>query len=442
MTNNLDVLPPDNTLVYSYTLSSMWASVIFVLLTLLQSIYLFFDPEIILRQRLLLAFFVGLYILFGTYVWRRLQRQYRSSHATRSYFLVQTVTGLLLFSNMVMSDGDSFAPLYAIPLFLQSGVLPLKQRWWILAVTLVGVAGLNTYGLLLHEGFFSAWFVPDALVDVTLLVSFGVIGHYLIHEESLRHRVEGLVNEIERRRRSEQSRFEHLDKMRTEFVNSATHDLKNPLGIIMGYASLLVDDLDESRPEYTYAREILTSSQRMQDLILEMLDLAQIETGLELKPETVLLSEFLQRAVENNRMAAEQKSIELILPKNVGGLKVRFDPRYMERVLDNLLSNAIKFTPENGTVMVQARLGGAQVMISVKDTGPGISEDERSRVFEPFFRTKAEKLALVPGTGLGLSIVKSIVEQHEGTVQVESTLRQGTTFTIILPQHTPQISAT
>lgn len=419
----------------------MWANIIFVVLTLSLPIYFFFDELLPLDQRLLLAFFTAVYIFAGTYVWWWLQRHYKSAQMTVSYFVFQTVAGLLLFANMVLLDGDTFAPLYAIPLFLQSGVVPLRHRIWILGLTVIGVVALNSYALTMYDGYFSPFVITDALVDVFLLVSFGVIGHFLIREEALRQQVEGLINEVERRRRSEKSRYEQLHKMRTEFVNSATHDLKNPLGIIMGYAHLLVEDLGPDTAEQKYAVEIVNSSERMQELILDMLDLAQLETGLELHPENVWLRSFLDETIEKNQIAARQKNITLKPPNNLSQTMVRFDPRYMGRVFDNLISNAIKFTPEGGTVTISAQVDTDDVSISVKDTGDGISEADIERVFEPFFRTKQQKVNRIPGSGLGLSIVKSIVEQHGGSVSVSSTLGEGSTFVVALPNKQPVTNA-
>lgn len=417
---------------YSQTLSSVWASIIFVLLTLALPIYFFVDASLAVRQRLILAAWVLAYSLIGTVVWRWLQREYQSSQMTVSYFLIQTITGLGLFASMVVIDMDAYTPLYAIPLFLQAGVLPLKQRWWVLSLTLLGVALLNTYGYVTFAGGFELFIISDTIVDVVLLVSFGFIGHYLIHEEALRQQVERLVGEIERRRRKEKSRFEQLNKMRTEFVNSATHDLKNPLGIIMGYAHILLDDLDEDTPQREYAQQIVESSEKMQDLILDMLDLARIESGLQLQPEEVRLSSFLEETVDKHQVAAQQKNIRMNLGNGASQTTVMFDPRYMVRVFDNLLSNAIKYTAAGGTVTITTRVNSEHYMVSIKDTGDGIPANDLPHIFEPFYRI--QKIGQRhEGTGLGLSIVKSIVEQHQGIISVQSETGEGSTFTVTLP---------
>lgn len=238
--------------------------------------------------------------------------------------------------------------------------------------------------------------------------------------------------EIEDLRQREREAFARISKLKDEFVRTVSHDLKNPIGVIAGYADLLEDDDDDTEMRRIFARKIKDSALRMNQLVVDLLDLARIEAGMELQLKPVLLSDFLTTAFENFELNALQKHqhLQLVIEADA---TLRIDPSRMGQVINNLLSNAIKYTPEGGQIELAGTVTEGQAIITLTDNGLGIPEDDIPHLFKKFFRVHTDEHMKAEGTGLGLSIVKAIVEQHGGDIGVESQLGQGTRFTIRLP---------
>ena len=240
--------------------------------------------------------------------------------------------------------------------------------------------------------------------------------------------------EIERLREQDRLYYQKLSEIKDDVMNTASHDLKNPLSVIMTSLYLLERHgrLDDDR-----GRQILaaanTSAKQMRTLISDLLDLARIETGEGLVKIDVSLRDFLQTSLQSIALLAEQKRITLHFVPPEGDCVAKVDPNRMNQVLSNLLSNAVKYTPEGGQVKLAAEVREDQALIQVIDDGPGIPKEDLPRIFDKFFRVRSEEHLQQSGTGLGLSIAKSIVEQHGGEIWVESELGQGATFNITLP---------
>jgi two-component system, sensor histidine kinase and response regulator len=230
--------------------------------------------------------------------------------------------------------------------------------------------------------------------------------------------------------------FETLNTMKEQFIRSATHDLKNPLHIIAGYAALLEEMPPEEFAETgdQLVEGILNGTRRMQALIEEMLDLAQMETGsTQLSLDQIRAGDLLRHAYREYVAMAEQQGIRLELDVTEPDPNIFADISKMARAIENLVTNAIKYTAEGGEVWLRTDIDGDRVMLSIIDTGLGIPPDAIDSLFAPFFRVNAKDHRQREGTGLGLSIVKSIIEQHGGTITVESELGVGSTFRVILP---------
>lgn len=232
--------------------------------------------------------------------------------------------------------------------------------------------------------------------------------------------------------------FETLAKMRQQFIHGATHDLKNPLHIVLGYAGLLEG---MSGPEFEangaeLVAGIIAGAQKMQLLIDEMLDLAQLETGrtvLELSEVSVEM--VVQHVVDSYQTMAAQKGQTLTAATDGVDAKLFMDINRLVRALENLVSNAIKYTPAGGAIEIGATLGPDEVVIYVQDNGLGIPEAQMANLFEPFFRVNTTAHRSQDGTGLGLSIVKTIIEQHGGQITVTSVEGQGSIFRLHIPHH-------
>ncbi len=234
-----------------------------------------------------------------------------------------------------------------------------------------------------------------------------------------------------------EQRIRHLNEMnqlKDEFVQIASHDLKAPIGIILGYASLLQDSASITEPlDIQCIEQIITSGQRMNTLIEDLLDVSRINIDTTLALEEIDIDKFVADSINSFKLTAQDKNLELLFYPNASGLVMQLDSGRMTQVMNNLISNAIKYTPEGGCIEIRTEKLVRDVVIIVRDTGLGIPEEDLPHLFEKFFRVSRREHMQEKGTGLGLSIVKGIVEQHSGNIQVESTLGEGTAFYISLP---------
>jgi two-component system, sensor histidine kinase and response regulator len=241
--------------------------------------------------------------------------------------------------------------------------------------------------------------------------------------------------QIELMHERDRHQFRLIDQMRQRFIGSATHDLKNPLFIIGGYVDMLATNPPVANdPEsMEFIEAIRRGIDKMQTLVFDMLDLLEAEKQQELTIDVHDLAQIVQDNLRDVRVRADDKNISFAITADAP-LWVSLDADKITRVLDNLVSNAIKYTPENGHVRVDVRDAGDYVTIVVQDTGLGIPEEMLPMLFTPFERVNTAEHKAQEGTGLGLSIVKAIVEQHGGTIAVESTLGVGSSFIVTLPK--------
>jgi signal transduction histidine kinase len=182
-----------------------------------------------------------------------------------------------------------------------------------------------------------------------------------------------------------------------------------------------------------FIQHIHKDSMHLLDLINDILDLSKIEAGrLELRPEPFHLTAMVTESISSVRALAEAKSIALETRLDVP-MAIEADRLRVKQVLVNLLSNAVKFTPEGGRVSVEAGLRGTFVAISVTDTGVGIPPEEHCSIFDKFYQVGATTKGVREGTGLGLAITRRLVEQHGGSIQVESEPNRGSRFTFTIP---------
>jgi len=225
--------------------------------------------------------------------------------------------------------------------------------------------------------------------------------------------------------------FKELAHMKDEFVATVSHDLRSPLTSVKGYAQLAQrEDVPDDVLDMALDR-ILTSAQRMNDLIDDLLDLAKVEAGLESTQIMASLDQLALDAIEDLEGAALQKG--LTLAHDLAGIpETVMLPQRVAQVWHNLIGNAIKYTP-SGAITVCTRVLDHEILGQVSDTGIGISSADIPYVFDKFFRAQNVQTETITGTGLGLTLVKSIVEQHGGRVWVESAAGKGSTFSFILP---------
>ena len=227
--------------------------------------------------------------------------------------------------------------------------------------------------------------------------------------------------------------LKELDRIKSEFVTTVSHDLRSPLTAILGYVELIERAGSVNDQQREFIRRVRLSVDQMTRLVSDLLDLGRIEAGLDAAREVTPISVLARYALDGLRSAAEVKqlAVEPTLPDDLP--MVRGDPFRLRQMIGNLLENAIKYTPVGGRIEIQSAAEGDQVILRISDSGPGIPAGDQPYIFDKFYRGSN-----VPeesgGTGLGLSIVKSIVDNHQGRIWVDSQPGNGTTFTVVLPR--------
>jgi len=222
-----------------------------------------------------------------------------------------------------------------------------------------------------------------------------------------------------------------LEQMKTEFVATASHELRSPLTSIKGFVELLDRSADLAEPEREFVQIIRVSTDRLVELVDDLLDLARIEAGqIEIAPRPTDLVAVVQETVRLMGPRLRDKRQHLSVDAPVALPLVLADPGRLDEIVTNLLTNAHTYTPEGGHVSVRLAAEDGLLALQIADDGPGIDPLEVDRVFDRFYRGAARTGG---GTGLGLSIVKSLVDAHGGTIEVQSTPGRGTTFTVRLP---------
>jgi len=239
---------------------------------------------------------------------------------------------------------------------------------------------------------------------------------------------------VERALRDRNIALENADRIKSEFIGNVSYELRTPLNAIVGFTEILDNryfgDLTERQAEYVEC--ILQASTHLMALIDDILDLATIEAGyMSLDLQDVEIASLMEALAEVAAERAEQAGlkIEVDCPNEIGSLLA--DTVRLRQALFNLVSNAIQFTPAGGTILLSAERTDDEMLLSVSDTGIGIAPEDQERVFQRFER--GDPSARESGTGLGLALVKSLIELHGGSVNLESAPGQGTKACCHLP---------
>ena len=228
--------------------------------------------------------------------------------------------------------------------------------------------------------------------------------------------------------------FTELDKLKSDFVATVSHDLRSPLTLMRGYVTMLqmVGELNEQQKNYT--RKIISGVENMTRLVNNLLDLGRIDAGVGLQIERVVAQEVVEQVIGSLQPQATQKNIQLTC-EGLGQPPVflEVDRALLQQGIFNLIENAIKYTPTGGQVRVKLHPQGNEVVFEIHDTGIGIAPLDLPRLFERFYRSTRREAHSQRGTGLGLAIVKSIAERHGGRIWVESQLGKGSVFYLEVP---------
>jgi signal transduction histidine kinase/CHASE2 domain-containing sensor protein len=225
--------------------------------------------------------------------------------------------------------------------------------------------------------------------------------------------------------------LKNLDELRSRMLRMASHDLKNPLSVIKGYAELMLED-ELTAAHHKMLSHVLTSSNRMFKLISDLLDSNRVRLGT-LELVRLDFNVLAERTAQEFRVQAEDKKLTLTIDVATQPSWVLGDEPQLHETISNLISNAIKYTPSDGRVEITVTRYHRKVRLCVKDTGLGIPEEAQPHLFTPYYRVQSEATANITGTGLGLSIVKDVVDSHGGHVWVESKAGAGSAFYVELP---------
>lgn len=270
------------------------------------------------------------------------------------------------------------------------------------------------------------------------------IGNMIFNDKHEPIGMYGLQIDITERKNSEMALLKSMDEAKranqakTDFLANMSHELRTPLNAILGFGQLLgIDQSNEltQTEKDDYIKEIMQAGYHLLDLINQVLDLSSIEAGhLNLQTEPIILKDTLTACISQiNAGLATSKNIKLMDKTNHNPSVILSDPLRLKQVLINLLSNAVKYNREGGSVTIESNnVADNKLRISITDTGEGISQENMTKLFDPFERLNF-KHGNIEGSGIGLTVSKQLVEAMQGTIGVESTVGKGSTFWFELP---------
>jgi signal transduction histidine kinase len=370
------------------------------------------------------------------------------------HFLSGSIVGNMLFSLVVLGDLDKI-----LNFFIELKKNKTAIGWEINIATLQGAETFSFFGGIFDNriGIAAATVKNDAELLFTDLSRINneqtnIIRALSKENEKLQAQPEeppvsyydelsrlnnDLVN-MQRELAKKNRELDELNKLKNQFLGIAAHDLRNPLGVIMGYSDFLIEEVQEilSEDQNMMLQSILASSEFMLGLLNELLDISAIESGnLNLNLVKADLGNVVRKNVELNNVIAHKKGIGIYFTQSEPMPEILFDSGKIEQVLNNLISNAVKFSQPGTCVNVTISRRDNDLIVAVADHGPGIPEAERGKLFNPFQKTSVRSTAGEKSTGLGLSIVRNLIQGHHGKIWVESIVGEGSTFYFSIPIH-------
>ena len=227
--------------------------------------------------------------------------------------------------------------------------------------------------------------------------------------------------------------FKDLERIKNEFIATASHDLKNPIHAVLGYSDLLEKAGPLTDMQKDFVERLKRASTQMYELVLNLLELARTDLDASLKTQPYDLQDLLASVTHEFQTQADAKGHELTYNEPEDRPQVKVDLPRIRQVLQNLVGNAIKYTKVDGSITIYTEQQKSMIWVHVQDNGLGIPEEALPHIFDKFYRVEADDRLDIQGNGLGLAIVKAIVEQHGGEIQVESTFGEGSCFSFSLP---------
>ena len=269
---------------------------------------------------------------------------------------------------------------------------------------------------------------PFTKRQIDLLTTLAAEGAIAIHNARL-------VQQLDEKGRQLEVASQH----KSEFLASMSHEVRTPLNAVIGFSDVLLEEmfggLNEKQREYV--QDIHTAGRHLLELVNDILDLSKVEAGqmvLNIQPFSLVAA--LKASLKMVRDRASQQEIALTLEVDPGLDEIEGDQLRVKQVIENLLTNAVKFTPRGGRVTVSARRRDGEAEVCVADTGMGIAEADRERIFKSFQQGgRGNNAVEIEGTGLGLNLCKQFLELHGGRIWVDSEVPHGSRFWFVLPMH-------
>jgi signal transduction histidine kinase len=225
-----------------------------------------------------------------------------------------------------------------------------------------------------------------------------------------------------------------------ELISDIVHDLKAPLIAVRGFLELVMHLGTLNESQANWMNRSFGALDRMEQLIINLLDYARLEAGGEIEPEPVDLREIVDTTISLMEEMAAERKISLVVEGTDDSLIVDADATLISQVINNLLANAIKYNRDDGQVVIKMMRQGPLAQVAVKDTGVGIQPGEHHRIFDRFYRAhidRGDEAPIQRGSGLGLAIARTVIERHGGDIWVNSVPGKGSTFTFTLPINGP-----
>ena len=264
-------------------------------------------------------------------------------------------------------------------------------------------------------------------------------GPFLKEERSLINAIaERSAKIIERKQaedliREQNERLKELDRMKSEFLSTAAHELRAPLTSILGFSEILLERKLDNERQNKFLKIINQEAQGLADLINDLLDISRIESGrgFKIKKAPLELRKIILENVDLFKSQTDKHDFKVNIPRDL--VSIEADEEKIDQVMENLISNAIKFSPQGGKITVSVKQAGGEVKTGVADKGMGIGKEDLTHIFERFYRVDDAFTRGIRGAGLGLAIAKYIIESHGGKIWAESELGKGSTFSFTLP---------
>jgi signal transduction histidine kinase len=357
----------------------------------------------------------------------------------RSFFLIG-YTGVIYSLGGI--EATYLIPIYIITMIYYAVATDRKMPYVTATMSLAcfsSIVLLELFGVLPHFGVQMS-VKPPIGYQVTILAVIAVILYTSAFTCSY---ASGIIDRGRAELEKAKNRALESDRLKSEFLAHMSHELRTPLHHIVGFTELVLEEAGDrlGESERDELGDVLKSGAHLLSLINEVLDFSRVESGrLELVEDDVNLGELLKDSLKVVEDSARNGALQVKLALGDIPAHVRVDQRKLNQVLYNLLSNAVKFTPPGGKVILDARTAKPSlVLISVSDTGIGLTGEELQRVFLPFERIHSRDNAKYPGTGLGLSLSRKYVELHRGKIWAESLGKnQGCTFRFTIPLAEPR----